>query len=78
MDTSSLEGKEGTLPDIWAQGKLVRCPPKNVRLLFGKQAEPQSGWFKFELVKIKCSSDKLFKKKKKLFSCFGFSTYENH
>ncbi|XP_065665768.1 uncharacterized protein LOC136087212 [Hydra vulgaris] len=49
--------EEGTLPNNWVEEKLVRWPPKNVKHLYEQRAEPQSNWFKFELVKIKFCSD---------------------
>ncbi|XP_065681291.1 uncharacterized protein LOC105850535 isoform X1 [Hydra vulgaris] len=49
--------EEGTLPSNWVEEKFVRWPPKNVRHLYEQRVEPQSNWFKFELVKIKFCSD---------------------
>ncbi|XP_065682928.1 uncharacterized protein LOC124816529 isoform X3 [Hydra vulgaris] len=49
--------EEGTLPSNWVEEKFVRWPPKNVRYLYEQRVEPQSNWFKFELVKIKFCSD---------------------
>ena len=55
--------EEGVIPFNWVQDKSVRWPPtrssKSWGSLLKQKAEPDEGWSKFRLVKVKLTSGKL-------------------